>query len=76
MLKLGGVWADVGTNEMSELRKRERPYTGWSGQAVDANLHPERGTFEELALAAARARVRANMLWYMPDALSRQLDAL
>jgi len=76
MLKLGGIWTDVGTNPMTELRKRGRPYTGWAGQAVDANLHPERGTFFELVLAAARARVRANMLWYVPNVLTRQLDAL
>lgn len=76
MLTVSGVFTEVGVSELSALRRRERPYNGWSGQSVDGSLPMERGSFEELALAAARAGVRANMIWFDPDVLATQLEAL
>ena len=60
MLKLSGIYAEVGRSPQSEIRARERPYPGWAGYGVDQNLPPERGSLYDLVLAAANANLRPN----------------
>ena len=62
MLKLSGIYAAVGTSLELEIRSQERPYPAWAGYGVDQTLPPERGSLDELILAAARAKLRPNAI--------------
>ena len=74
MLRVGGVWTTVGGPPTDRLRRRERPYTAWAGYGGDQSLPPERGTLDDLVLAAARANIRANAIVAGPHLLDRYLD--
>ena len=58
LLKLTGVYTQVGTSAASRIRARERPYPGWAGYGVDQILPRERGSLRELVVAAVRAGLR------------------
>ncbi len=73
MLKLNGIYAEVGTSPEIEIRVRERPYPGWAGYGVDQVLPPSRGSLYDLVLAAAQANLRVNG---DADQLTRYLDVL
>ena len=60
MLKLSGLYAEVGTSPQLDIRARERPYPGWAGYGVDQILPPERGSLQDLVLAAVGADLRVH----------------
>ena len=60
MLKLSGIYTEVGSSPQLEIRAQERPYSGWAGYGVDQILSPERGSLYDLVLAATKANLRPN----------------
>lgn len=60
MLRVGGLFIPVGGNpQVARLLKAEAPYTGWAAYYYDA-LSADR--FRELALLAAKYRLRVNTI--------------
>ena len=76
MLKLGGIWTSVGCPPTDQIRRKERPYTGWAGYGVDQSLPPERGSLYDLILAAVRTDLRVNGIAAAPAILNQYLDVL
>ncbi|MBW1799115.1 MAG: amidohydrolase family protein [Deltaproteobacteria bacterium] len=76
MLKMGGMWTSVGNPPTNALRRKSRPYTAWAGYGVDQILPPERGSLDDLVLAAVKAGIRTNAIVPAPAPLSRYLDIL
>jgi predicted amidohydrolase YtcJ len=57
MLKMGGLYAQVGRGPSDDARAQAAPYTGWAGFNSGHSLPPDR--FKELLLECARNDIRA-----------------
>jgi predicted amidohydrolase YtcJ len=74
MLKLGGIWTNVGTSPVDSIRRKERPYTAWAGYGGDQDLPPARGSLYDVVLAAAKTNLRANAIGAAVPVIVKQLE--
>ncbi|MEP7310957.1 MAG: amidohydrolase [Pseudomonadota bacterium] len=76
LLRLSGIFAEVGRSDVTEIRRRDSSYAGWSSYSVDALLPEERGSLFDLLLAAAKANVRAHAITFARADIERHLQVL
>lgn len=74
-LKYSGIYAEVGGTPQDYIRRAESDYSGWGGQSVDGTLPPERGSLNDLIVAAAANDLRVNAITYSAASLDQHVAA-
>jgi hypothetical protein len=76
MLKIGGIFAAVGSTEQDDIRRKFGPDPGWAGYSVDSYLPAERSSLYELVLACARNNLRISAITHVTELLDSYLTVI